>query len=359
MIFMKKHLVLIINIILVLVIVAGVGLVVYNAMNSSDAPDNTQQTPTFETISKTDSTQAPTQAVETFNIGILQHSDIDNCNSVYDGICKELGNYFQDACFMIDYVLEVDNDKCKEEIQRFIDSDIDLIVAIGPFAANLASSMTTEIPIVFAAVQEPEEEGLVETNEVPGGNVTGVSDYTPCFEQIYSVKEMFPDCKKIGAIYNATNKSAVEQALMGKKEAEREEVSIPYEEYKVGNEKDITEALDSMIDDGVEVIYVPVDKYLAGKINLIVDFSLEHKIPVVCGNKTMLDKGCFSTCVTNYEAIGRKAAEIIVNILVNEADVSTLPVSYTNECYLHINADVMDKLGVQIPANVVSKAILD
>ncbi len=357
---MKKHLVLLINIVLVVAIVVAVVFIVFKATSSKDDVDKTEKESvsqtTYEEYSTFENTQ--TKPIKTYSIGVIQHSDIDNCNNVYKGISEEIVKYSQQGSFMIDYALEEVNEKCKEAVQRFIDDDVDLIVAIGPFAAKLASEMTTDIPVVFAAVQQPAREGLVDTNEVPGGNVTGVSDYTPCFEQIKSVKLMFPDCKKIGAIYNATDKNSVEQALMGKKEAERDEVNIPYEEYKVATEEGIREALDSMVDDGVEVIYVPADDYMNNKLDLIIDFSYEHNIPVICSNESMLDKGCFSTCAINYISIGNKVAEMVVDILVNSKDVSTLPVSYTNNSYLYINKDALDKLDVDIPYDVMKDAIL-
>lgn len=356
---MKKHLVLVINIILVIAIVAAVVFVVFNATNSKDDNENEKNNsaPTFETISKGDGqVGVVTQKLKTYTVGVIQHSNIDNCNDVYDGITTSLGFSGDKATFVVDHALAEDNDKCKEEIQRFIDEDVDAIIAIGPFAAKLAKSMTTDIPIVFAAVQEPAKEGLVESNEVPGGNISGVSDYTPCFEQIYSVKQIFPDCKKIGAIYNATDTRSVEQALMGKKEAERDDVNIPYEQYKVATEDDIEEALESMLDDGVEVIYIPVDKYMLSNIDMVVDFSLKHKIPVFCGNKTMLDKGCFATRVINYQAIGNKVSEMVVNVLVNGADISKMPVSYDNDCDLYINQSTLSKLGVTIPADIAPTA---
>lgn len=344
MVFVKKHLVLIISTVLIAAILGIVGFAVIQAFKMPAPTEPTQES----TQAATTATSAPTEPVEVYDIGIIQHSDVENCNNVYQGFIAELAanGYVNNNNINLDYKLEENNDKCKEAIQSFVDSDYDLIVAIGPFAAKLAASMTNDIPIVFAAVQEPEAVGLVKSNETPGGNVTGVSDYTPCFEQVCSVKQLFPDCKRIGAIYTATDTDSVTQAIMGRKEAKREEVNIPYSEYPVESKEDIKDALDSMLEDGVEVIYTPIDSFVNKNLDTIVEFSYENYIPIICGNKAMLDKGCFSTSITSYPAIGRKTGELVLDILVDGANPSTTPVAYTYDCYLHINADAMTKLNI-------------
>ena len=56
--------------------------------------------------------------------------------------------------------------------------------------------MTDSIPILVSAVTDPAASGLVESNEVPGGNVSGTSDLTPVKEQIDLMQQIIPDVKK-------------------------------------------------------------------------------------------------------------------------------------------------------------------
>ena len=354
---MKKHLVLIVNVVLILAILGGVFYAIKKASDMHKIPEP-KVPATFDEVATTDE---PTVALEFYNIGIIQHSDVDNCNDIYQGFIAELAanGYVNNNNINLDYVLEEDNTKCEEAIKRFIDEDYDLIFSIGPFATKLAASMTNEIPIVFAGVQEPDQEEFVQSNKAPGGNVTGVSDYTPCFEQIDSIKLMFPDTKKIGAIYLATNESSVTQALIGEKEAKTEQVDIEYIKYPVKDTKEINTALENMKHDGVEVIYTPVDGFINKNIKPIIDFSYENEIPIVCGNLTMLEKGCFSTSVINYPSIGGAAGDIALDILVDGAEPSTTPIAYIYDCYLHINKEVMEKLDIKLSEDVITTAIVE
>lgn len=353
---MKKHLVLIMNVLLVLAILGGVFFAMYRASQMTHIADDVPAT-----VDEVATKDEETVAQQIFNIGIIQHSNVPNCNNVYQGFIAQLAanGYINNNNIYLDYALEEDDKKCKEAIGRFIDEEYDLIFSIGPYATKLAASMTDEIPIVFGAVAEPEQEEFVDTNEVPGGNVTGVSDYTPCFEQIDSIKLMFPDTKMIGAIYQATNEESLTQVLIGEKEAQTEHINIDYKKYPVTTSDEITQALEEMYNDGVEVVYVPVDKFINKNLKIIVNFSYDFDIPIVCGNTTMLEKGCFSTCIINYPSIGGTAGDMALDILLDGADPAKIPIAYIYDSYLHINESAMEKLEVELPDEILETAIIE
>ena len=58
-------------------------------------------------------------------------------------------------------------------------------------------------PLVFTAVTDPVEAGLVQSLDKPGANITGVSDMLPMAEHLSMVKTFLPDLKKLGFLYNA------------------------------------------------------------------------------------------------------------------------------------------------------------
>src|SRR5205814_10261684 len=58
--------------------------------------------------------------------------------------------------------------------------NVDVIVSSGGTLAALAAKRATNsVPIVFIGVGDPVEEGLVASLARPGGNITGLSSFTP------------------------------------------------------------------------------------------------------------------------------------------------------------------------------------
>ena len=63
-------------------------------------------------------------------------------------------------------------------------------------------SETTDIPIIFAAVTDPVDAGLVEDPEQSGGNVSGTSDEVSAEAIMNLANEITPEFKTIGALYS-------------------------------------------------------------------------------------------------------------------------------------------------------------
>ena len=251
------------------------------------------------------------------------------------------------------YIVEDNEELCRDKIQKLIDGGCDLLYTIGRYASETAADITKDIPIVFGAVNSPDEVGLVESNEAPGGNVTGVSSYTPCFEQIDLIKIILPEAKSVAAIYTSTDADSVLQGIVASKEAEKNKIKC--DQYPVENEKALKTALEKIKKAETDVIYIPVDKFLSAHISTLNEFSYENKIPVICGDEATLELGAFATSEINYISIGRKAAGMAEDILFNGKSPATLSVNYKHDCTNMVNKQVMKKLGITLPATALTE----
>lgn len=346
---MKKHLIVISAIVLVAAIVGAVVYVVISAMNRPD--DSVDQPPTEAAAAP--ATEAATLYSETFKIGIIQHGLGNASKDCYEGFITELNERGLLNNLEIVYIVEDDEELCRAKIQELVDSGCDLLYTIGRFASEAAAKITTDVPIIFGAVGSPDAVGLVESNEVPGGNVTGVSSYTPCFEQIDLIEIILPEAKTLAAIYSATDENAVMQGIIASREAEN--IGVTCERYPVESKEALKTTLDKIKEAKTDVIYMPVDKFLSANIAEITAFSYENKIPVICGDEATLAMGAFATSEINYSSIGRKAAGMACDVLFEKKDISTLSVVYKHDCTNLVNRDVRDKLGVQIPATALGE----
>lgn len=90
-------------------------------------------------------------------------------------------------------------------------------------AARAAQKATNRIPIVFAAVSDPVELGLVRSFARPGGNITGVTDLdlelAP--KRLELFRETIPRLKRVLFLYNPNDAYAVAAARVYRDAARR------------------------------------------------------------------------------------------------------------------------------------------
>lgn len=349
---MKKHFVLIMNIILIVALLGAVGWTVYNIINrppSGDEAEKPKNAP-GSNVSQ-DATERPTvDPSERYTIGIVQHVNNADSNDCYAGFMSELNERGLIQNVDIKYIIEENEERCNSEIQRLIDEGCDLLCTIGPYASTVAASLTSDIPIVFAGVADPEKAGLVNSNETPGGNVTGVSSYTPTFEQIDLIDLLLPQAKKVAAIYNSTDVNATTQAVVGVGEGQN--LGITVEKYPITRSGELEAALEDIKKSGVQAIYLPVDQYIYDNMDTILAFSDKNKISVFVGNEKMLKAGALATCTVNYTSVGRIAAELSDDILFGKQDPASLRIIYKHDCYNIVNQASVDTLGIRLNATM-------
>ena len=342
---MKKHIIVIMNIVLIAAIVGALVYSISKALSDKPAEVLLPTESVVEPVAKA-SSQPETVSGERFKIGIVQHATSKPNDYCYQGFVSQLKSRGLLDNLDIIYVVEDDDEKCVSELKRLIGDGCDLLYAIGPFAAEKAAGLTSELPIVFAAVTDPEEAGLVESNEAPGGNVTGVSSYTPCFEQIDLIPVLLPDADSIASIHNSTDENAVRQAIIASWEAE--EFGYTADRYPVSDADGLKDALNKIKEKGTDVIYLPIDKLISEHLDTVTEFSKENGIPIICGNEEMMSKGCLATCKINYTSVGRKSADLACDILYGKKDPAALSVIYKYDCYNLVNKKVLDELGIKL-----------
>lgn len=137
---------------------------------------------------------------EKFIVGISQSADHPALNDARLG--------FEDGLKELGVNVEINYQNAQGDIptnttisQKFVKDKVDLIYAISTPAAQAAKQTTEEIPILFSAVTDPVLSELIETMEVPGGNITGTSDASPMDKQLQLFKDLDENIKKKLELY--------------------------------------------------------------------------------------------------------------------------------------------------------------
>lgn len=283
---------------------------------------------------------------ETFKIGVLQltqHTALDQANEGFFAALDEAG---------VDYTADQQNASgeqanCLTIAEKLVNDKNDLILAIATPAAQAVAGVTEEIPILLTAVTDPAESGLVNENENPGVNVSGTSDLTPVKEQIELLHELLPEAKNVGLLYCSAESNSELQIAMAKEACDA--IGLTCEEYTVPSSNEIQSVVESMVGK-VDAIYTPTDNTIAAGMSTVAMVANDNKIPIICGEVGMVEAGGLATYGLDYYQLGYMAGEQAIDILVNGADVSTMPIGYlpAERCELAVNKTTAETLGIDI-----------
>ncbi|MDP4908429.1 MAG: ABC transporter substrate-binding protein [Burkholderiaceae bacterium] len=85
----------------------------------------------------------------------------------------------------------------------------DVVIVLSLPAAQAVMKYTTHIPVVFAGITDPVASEVVSGWGPSGSNVTGVTDALPLQKRVALIKQISPQARRVGVIYNPTDASSV------------------------------------------------------------------------------------------------------------------------------------------------------
>ncbi len=308
---------------------------------------------TTDEATSTDTTSTTTDATTTgsgdsYKIGVIQlveHDALDAANKGFvdaldaSGISYEIDQ--QNA--------QGDQTACQTIASKLVGDQDNLILAIATPAAQAVAGATTEIPIVGTAITDFADSGLVDSNDAPGGNVTGSSDLTPVADQIKMLHTVLPDAKTVGILFCTAEANSELQATMA--EDACKEQGIKSERYTASSSNEIQSVVESMIGK-VDAIYVPTDNTMAASAALICSTAEENNIPVIAGEQGIYDAGALCTYTIDYYELGKLAGDMAVRILRDGEDPATTAIEYypSDKLELLYNKELSEKYGIDSSA---------
>ena len=176
---------------------------------------------------------------EGYKIGILQQLEHQALDAATEGFKQALIDLLGEENVDFDYQnAQNEPTNCASIATKFVnDKDIDLIMANATTALQSAAAATSEIPIVGTSITDYVSAGVVDSNDVPGRNVTGASDLAPIDQQIDLLIKLCPEAKTVGIIYTSSEANSVFQAE--KAEEIMKEKNLDVKVYTVSDSNDI------------------------------------------------------------------------------------------------------------------------
>ncbi len=288
-------------------------------------------------------------------VGIVQIVEHPSLNTIKDSFINELAakGFKNGENITIDYQnAQGDQTNLKTIAQKFVKNKYDIIIAIATPSAQAVVSETKDIPIVFSAATDPLGSGLVTSLEKPAGNVTGTSDAVSAEKIMGLAKQITPNMKTIGALYNSSETNSVSVIKNLKDYANKNNLKVV--EATVMNSSEVQQAVNSLVGKA-DVIFSPIDNTIASAMPLVTQTANKAKIPVYVGADSMVKDGGLATYGINYTILGKETAAMAADIL-NGKKAGDIPVKTMTDMDIYLNKKTADAIGVTFPADVVKMA---
>ncbi len=283
---------------------------------------------------------------------IVEHPALDATRQgLLDGL-KAKG-YEEGKNLEFDYKTAQGNPAIAVQIARqFVGENPDVLVGIATPTAQALVSATKTIPIVFTAVTDPVGAKLVKQLEQPGKNVTGLSDLSPVEQHVELIKEILPNVKSIGVVFNPGEANAVSLMELLKLSAAKHGIKLV--EATALKSADVQSATQAIAEKS-DVIYALIDNTVASAIEGMIVAANQAKTPVFGAATSYVERGAIASLGFDYYQIGVQTADYVAAILEGK-EPGSLDVQVAKGSDLVINKTAAEQLGITIPEAVLARA---
>ena len=312
------------------------------ASSSSTAASSTASS----AASTADSAAASAASGETYTVGICQLVEHDALDAATQGFQDALTEQFGDAVTFDLQNAQNDTATCATICNGFVSAGVDLILANATAALQAAQAATADIPILGTSITEYGVAlGLDDFDGTVGSNISGTSDLAPLDEQAAMILEWMPEAKTAGLLYCSAEANS--QYQVDVVQSELEAAGLTVTQYPFSDSNDLSSVCQQAATDN-DVLYVPTDNTVAANTGIVDGICRPMKKPVFAGEEGIC-KGCgVATLSISYYDLGYTTGEMAAQILTGEADISTMPIQYTNVTKKY-NQAICDDLGLTVP----------
>lgn len=304
---------------------------------------------------------------EVFVIGINQFSPPSEDYCAYEGIIdelKEAGISEETGSKIVLKYANGDQVVAFQINKQFVDSNVDLIVALGTVVAQTACKLTKTIPIVYL-VLDAVKAGIADSLERPGGNKTGTSAEWAYEKMAELIRRLVPSAKKVGVPINPADGGA--EAFMDHIRPLLKKHGMDVVEAPVASTAEVYGATKSLVG-RCDAFLIAADHIVVSATNAVVKVANTNKIPLFSASPSSVERGAVASygstsyqkdrARSNYYQSGRVIGKIILQILKEKKDPGTIPVTVSTVGDLILNLKAARLQGVSIPEEILKEAAI-
>lgn len=293
--------------------------------------------------------RAPQTSARPLRLGAFFWHDSPNDTAAFEGIRAALADVGRPHELLVERAGE-DLDEAERILGSFRERGVDLLFAMGTQAALLAAEHIRETPIVFTAVTHPIESGVVTAWEGSGRNIAGNSNWIPPETILRVFRLTVPGLRRLGMLRSAD--SVVSAAELGSMRSylERQPADgLEILDVVAESATDLTRAVDQLVAEGVEAIWIPIDRMVYENTATVFRAARRHGIPLVSSSLRGTETGATSGVVVDYVMLGQRAAALALGIVGQGESPGSIPVGTMHGYRVIVNVEAARQSGYELP----------
>jgi putative ABC transport system substrate-binding protein len=238
---------------------------------------------------------------------------------------------------------------------ELVHRQVTVIVASAPPAALAARAATSTVPIVFSGGIDAVRLGLVGGLNRPGGNITGVSQFSAALEakRLELLHELVPNVTEIAMLVNPT--FAGTDAITADMQTAARALRLKLNIVNASSEHDFDAAIAHIGQVGAGALVVASDPFFLSRRAQLVTVIAHHAVPAVYQFREFAAAGGLmsygNSLADTYHQVG-----IYVGRIFKGQKAGDLPVVQPTKFELVINLETAKALGLEVPPTLLARA---
>ena len=248
------------------------------------------------------------------------------------------------------------NDRLPSFVADLVQRKVNVIAATTTAAALAAKAATTTIPIVFETTADPVQLGLVASLNLPGGNVTGVTqtnmEIAP--KRLELLHELVPTASVMALLVNPTDPALAESATKELQEA-ASILGLKLHVMQASTDRDFDAVFAKLIQLRAGGLVIGSDPFFTSRSQQLAKLTVDHAVPAVYQFREFAVAGgllSYGAAITDaYRLAGNYTGRVL-----RGDKPADLPVQQATKVEMIINLKTAKALGLNVPNPLIGRA---
>jgi putative tryptophan/tyrosine transport system substrate-binding protein len=240
-----------------------------------------------------------------------------------------------------------------------VDLRVDLLAVFGSAATRVAKTATGNsdpaISVVFSMGSDPVAEGLVESLNRPGGNMTGTTSIAGALapKRLELIREFLRDDAALAILINPAN--PLSESERRDTEVASRTIGQRLEILTARNQAEIEQAFAALKQRKISALIIAVDTFYYTQMQRMATLAAQVRIPVIGPLREFAAEGGLLSYGASIADVVRQAG-VMAGKVLKGAKPADLPVQQPTKFELVINLKAAKAIGLDVPPTLLARA---